>query len=113
MRIENVFYVGEYGFYFNMVTGIDMTGLLDSDVRAAWLRPDGTSLTPQPTVPNGDRVDAATGSVNIVVPQGLFNQEGIYILQVVVKLVGGIVASRHIEFLVTSAAVSDLGSVFA
>jgi hypothetical protein len=96
-----------------MVTGIDMTGLLDSDVRAAWLRPDGTAPIPQPSIPNGDRVDIETGSVNIVVPQGLFTQEGMYILQVVVKLVGGIVASRHIEFLVTTGAVSDIGSVFA
>lgn len=98
MRIENIFYVGEHGFYFNLKTGIDMTGLSNAAVRAVWLKPDGVTLSPAPSIPTGDRIDPETGDVNVNIPQGLLAEEGTYLLQVVAQIAGGVLASRPIEF---------------
>lgn len=111
MRVDNIFYLGEHGFYFNLKTGIDMTGVVDGDVRAVWLRPDGTHVSP--SVPTGDRIDPATGDVNVTVPQGLLSAAGTYILQIVVRVGGGVVASRPIQFAAQQGAAPDLSGVFA
>lgn len=110
MKIDNLFYVGEHGFFFNMRTGIDLTNA--QEVRAAWLRPNGTTLSPAPTIPIGDVQDVLTGDINVVAPQGLLNTPGTYILQVVVRIAGGVIASRHIEFAVRSGAAPDLSAIF-
>lgn len=111
MRVDNVFYIGEHGFYINMKTGIDMTAIPDADVRAVWMRPDTTVINS--AVPVGDRVSVVTGDINITVPQGLLTAAGTYILQVVVRITGGVIASRHIEFGVRAGAAPDLSVVFA
>jgi hypothetical protein len=110
MKIDNLFYIGEHGFYFNLKTGVDMTDALE--VRAAWLKPDGMTLSPAPEVPAGDIINAATGEVNVVVPQGLLSAAGSYILQIVTRVAGGVIASRHIEFAVRKGAADNLAGIF-
>ncbi len=81
--LEEQFYVGEKGFDFIVTTGLNMSGLINGQIRQVILRPNGSITNRQ--IPVTDILDTATGQVLVGVEEGDLVTPGRYVGQIYIQ----------------------------
>lgn len=83
IKLEERFYLDERGFKFVVRTGLDMSVLLDGEIKSILKRPNGTIV--KRTIPLTDIQSATTGTVLMSILEGDLNQKGEYQAQIFIK----------------------------
>lgn len=78
--LEETFYPGEAGFSFQIKTGINMTGLLNGEIKGVIRRPNGSAVIR--TIPTSKIADLITGTVFFDIEVTDFNEVGTYKMQI-------------------------------
>jgi hypothetical protein len=81
--LEEKFYVAEYGFSFVVKTGIDLTNMVEGDLKGVLQRADGSVALKN--IPLANISEVATGTVLFPVSDTDFTVPGRYVAQVFVK----------------------------
>ncbi len=81
--LEEAFYPGEAGFSFSIKTGIDMSNLLDGEVKGVIRRPNKSLVSR--TIPIAQISDKPTGTVFFEIVATDFTMPGTYTMQIQVK----------------------------
>lgn len=110
--LEEDYYVGEYGFFFTIKTGIDMTNLLDGEVKGVIKRPNGSIV--RRNILSANLTDRPTGTVQFEIVDGDFNQEGVFTIQIFAKDADTTLArpSHSFSFNVVESVAKDVNAVF-
>ena len=90
VTLEETFYPGEAGFSFAIKTGIDMTNLIDGEVKGVIGRPNGSVV--HRTIPMAKVFDLVTGSVYFDIEDTDFTEVGQYIMQIATKDADGVLS---------------------
>ncbi len=78
--LEEVFYPGEAGFAFKIKTGLDMTNLLEGEIKGVVGRPNGSVV--RRTIPLAKIDDLVTGTVFFDIIAEDFTEPGEYKMQI-------------------------------
>jgi hypothetical protein len=81
--LEESFYVGEHGFSFRVKTDIDLTGVVEGEIKGVIVRPNRSQISKNISI--GNITDAATGTLMFPVVDNDLNAEGQYTAQIYVK----------------------------
>jgi len=104
--LEEEFYPGEGGFAFSIKTGIDLTGLLEGEIKGVIKRPNSSVV--YRTIPLAKIADVATGTVYFDILSSDFTVPGEYKMQIFAKDADGTLTrpSHVVSFTVASNLVS-------
>ena len=109
--LEEQFYPGESGFSFDIKTGIDMTNLLDGEIKGVVGRPNGSTV-PR-TIPLAKISDLVTGQVYFDIESTDFTETGIYSVQIFTKDAdGSLFRPSHLIRFEVVRAVIDASTIF-
>ncbi|MCK5643219.1 MAG: hypothetical protein KAJ19_20590 [Gammaproteobacteria bacterium] len=109
--LEEVFYPGEAGFSFSIKTGIDMSNLLDGEIKGVVGRPNGSVVAR--TIPLAKVFDAATGSVYFDIEVTDFTEPGEYTMQIFTKDADGtLVRPSHLIRFEVQKSIVDAATIF-
>lgn len=113
VMLEDQYYVGEYGFFFTIKTGIDLTAVVEGEIRGVLRRPNGSTI--HRNIPRVNVTDQAVGKLLFQVESGDFTSVGDYHCQVFVRDVDvGIVRPSHVfGFQVVEGLTISPGNLFA
>lgn len=111
--LEESFYVDEKGFSFKVKTDLDMSSIIEGEIKGVIVRPNGSQVAKNISI--GNIADAATGTVYFPVVDGDLNSEGQYRAQVYVKDTDlDLARPSHIfTFWVFEGLETDIDSLFA
>lgn len=110
--LEETFYPGEAGFSFSIKTGIDMSNLLDGEIKGVIGRPNGSVV--YRTIPVAKVADAVTGTVYFDIEATDFTEPGYYTVQIYTKDADADLArpSHLVRFEVQKGIVVDADKMF-
>ena len=109
--LEEVFYPGEAGFSFSIKTGIDMSNLLDGEIKGVIGRPNGSVV--YRTIPIAKVSDAPTGTVYFDIETTDFTEPGEYTLQIYTKDADGTLARpSHLVRFEVEKGIVDAAKIF-
>lgn len=111
--LEEVFYTNEGGFAFSIKTGIDMSSLVDGEIKGVIKRPNGSVV--DRTIPVSKVTDAVTGTVDFDILDSDFAEEGVHSIQVFTKDADAALArpSHIFSFEVQNNLVKDAAALFS
>ncbi len=109
--LEEIFYPGEAGFSFAIKTGIDMSNLLDGEIKGVIGRPNG-SVVPR-TIPLAKVSDLVTGTVYFDIETTDFTEPGEYTVQIFTKDADGtLIRPSHLIRFAVEKSIVDAASIF-
>jgi len=109
--LEEVFYPGEAGFSFAIKTGIDMSNLLEDEIKGVIGRPNGSVVSR--TIPLAKVSDAATGTVYFDIEPTDFTKPGEYTMQIFTKDADGdLIRPSHLIRFEVEKSIIDASSIF-
>ncbi len=109
--LEETFYPGEAGFSFTIKTGIDMSNLLDGEIKGVIGRPNGSTVNR--SIPLAKVSDAATGTVYFDIESTDFTEPGYYTMQIYVKDAdGGLARPSHLIRFEVQSGIVDAAKIF-
>ncbi len=109
--LEEIFYPGEAGFSFAINTGIDMSNLLDGEVKGVIGRPNGSVV--YRTIPMAKVSDLITGTVFFDIEATDFTEPGEYTMQIFAKDADGpLIRPSHLIRFEVQANIADANDVF-
>lgn len=109
--LEETFYPGEAGFSFAIKTGIDMSNLIDGEVKGVIGRPNGSVV--HRTIPMAKVTDLVTGTVFFDIETTDFTEPGIYSMQIFTKDAdGGLTRPSHLVRFEVQSSIIDAAKIF-
>lgn len=109
--LEEVFYPGEAGFSFAIKTGIDMSNLLDGEIKGVIGRPNGSVVSR--VIPIAKISDAPTGTLYFDIETTDFTEPGEYSMQIFTKDAdGSLIRPSHLIKFEVEKSVVDAATIF-
>jgi len=109
--LEETFYPGEAGFSFEIRTGVDMSNLIDGEIKGVIGRPNGSTVNR--VIPMAKVNDLVTGTVYFDIESTDFTESGNYTMQIYVKDAdGGLARPSHLIRFEVQDGIVDAAKIF-
>ncbi len=109
--LEETFYLGESGFSFSIKTGIDMSNLIDGEIKGVIKRENGSIVSR--TIPLNKISDALTGHVFFDIEESDFTEKGSYVIQIMTRdSDAGITRPSHLVKFEVESGIADADKIF-
>ena len=111
-ELEEEYYVDESGFAFIVKTGLDLSNLVDGEIKGVIKRPNGSIVSRD--IPVVKITDQTTGTLSFDIEAGDFTLPGTYYIQVFAKDADTTLArpSHAFSFTVKEPLVKDVDGLF-